>query len=236
MKELLFGGARLNSAVADFGLFVLRAFAGTSLALAHGLGKLPPTEGFMKGVTALGLPPQAAWLSGFAEFFCGLLLAIGLGTRPAALIVATNMSVAAFRQHATDPYSAGGARVSLPRRRSHVRARRRGTVQRRSGDQEIRARARIEMIVVALLLLQIASAPAAQAQDCSEAELRALGSALELMQQGDDAAMVATIDRSVARVGRKLRSPAPVARSRYSAGSRHASSRPPAVRCRFSAR
>jgi putative oxidoreductase len=104
MKDFLFGGARLNSAVADFGLFVLRAFAGTSLALAHGLGKLPPTEGFMKGVTALGLPPQAAWLSGFAEFFCGLLLAIGLGTRPAAMIIATNMSVAAFRQHATDPY------------------------------------------------------------------------------------------------------------------------------------
>jgi putative oxidoreductase len=82
----------------------LRAFAGTSLALAHGLTKLPPTEPFMKGVTALGLPPQAAWLSGFAEFFCGLLIAIGLGTRPAALIVTTNMSVAAFRQHASDPY------------------------------------------------------------------------------------------------------------------------------------
>lgn len=104
MKDFLFGGARLSSAVADLGLFGLRAFAGTSLALAHGLSKLPPSEGFMKGVTALGLPPQAAWLSGFAEFFCGLLLAIGLGTRPAALVVAANMSVAAFRQHAADPY------------------------------------------------------------------------------------------------------------------------------------
>jgi putative oxidoreductase len=104
MKDFIFGGARLNSVVGDFGLFVLRAFAGTSLALAHGLGKLPPSEQFMKGVTALGLPPQAAWLSGFAEFFCGLALAVGLGTRPAALIVAANMSMAAFRQHATDPY------------------------------------------------------------------------------------------------------------------------------------
>ena len=104
MKDFLFGGARLNSVVADLGLFVLRAFAGTSLALAHGLGKLPPSEGFMKGVEALGLPPQAAWLSGFAEFFCGLAVAVGLATRPAALIVAGNMSMAAFRQHASDPY------------------------------------------------------------------------------------------------------------------------------------
>ena len=53
------------------------------------------------------------------------------------------------------------------------------------------------MIVVALLLLQIASAHAAQAQDCSDAELKALSSALELMQQGDEAAMVGTIEGSL---------------------------------------
>ena len=104
MRDFLFGGARLNSIVGDLGLFVLRAFAGTSLALAHGLGKVPPSEQFMKGVESLGLPAQAAYLSALAEFGCGLLLAIGLATRPAALVIAGNMSVAAFGQHANDPY------------------------------------------------------------------------------------------------------------------------------------
>ena len=53
------------------------------------------------------------------------------------------------------------------------------------------------MITVALFLLQIASAQAAQAQDCSDAELKALSSALDLMQQGDEAAMVGTIEGSL---------------------------------------
>jgi putative oxidoreductase len=104
MKVLLFGGAKLNSAVGDLGLLILRVLAGVSLALAHGLGKLPPSEGFMSGVAALGLPPQAAWLSGFAETAGGFALAAGLMTRPAALLIAINLSVAAFLQHANDPW------------------------------------------------------------------------------------------------------------------------------------
>ena len=104
MRKLLFGGARLDSAVGDLGLLILRVFAGISLALAHGLGKLPPSEGFMKGVQDLGIPAQAAWLSGFAETFGGLALAAGFMTRPAALLIAINLSVAAFLRHANDPY------------------------------------------------------------------------------------------------------------------------------------
>jgi len=104
MKDFLFGGARINSVLGDFGLLVLRAFAGTSIALAHGLGKLPPSEGFMKGVASLGLPAESAWLSGFAEFFGGLALAAGLLTRPAAFLIICNLSVAAFMQHKSDPY------------------------------------------------------------------------------------------------------------------------------------
>lgn len=104
MKDFLFGGAKLNSAVGDFGLLLLRVFAGLSLALAHGMGKLPPSPQFMSGVERLGLPGEAAWLSAFAETVGGLALAAGLLTRPAALFIVGNLSVAGFLQHAADPY------------------------------------------------------------------------------------------------------------------------------------
>lgn len=104
MRELLFGTVRLNSVVGDVGLLVLRVFAGVSLVLAHGLSKLPPDPGFMQGVAALGLPAWSAWLSGFAETFGGTSLAAGFMTRPAALAIVFNLSVAGFLRHAADPY------------------------------------------------------------------------------------------------------------------------------------
>jgi putative oxidoreductase len=104
MKDFFFGGARLNSWLGDLGLLILRVFAGLSLALAHGMGKLPPSSQFMSGVEKLGFPAQAAWLSAFAEVFGGLALAAGLLTRPSALLIAINLSVAGFLQHAADPY------------------------------------------------------------------------------------------------------------------------------------
>jgi len=104
MKELIFGGVRLGSVAGDFGILILRVFAGLSLALAHGLAKLPPPPGFVAGVEALGFPPQAAWLSTFAETVGGLALAAGLATRPAALAIAMNLSVAGFLRHANDEY------------------------------------------------------------------------------------------------------------------------------------
>jgi putative oxidoreductase len=104
MKDFVFGGARLDSAAGDAGLLILRVLSGLSLALAHGLSKLPPSAQFMSGVAALGLPGQMAWLSGFAETFGGLALAAGVATRPAAALIALNMSVAAFLQHANDPW------------------------------------------------------------------------------------------------------------------------------------
>jgi putative oxidoreductase len=104
LKHLVFGTALFSSVSGDVGLLVLRMFAGLSLALAHGMAKLPPSTRFMAGVEGLGLPSWAAWLSGFAETFGGLALAAGLGTRLSALIVMCNMSVAAFLQHRADPY------------------------------------------------------------------------------------------------------------------------------------
>jgi putative oxidoreductase len=132
MKDLLFGGARFNSIAGDVGLLVVRVFAGLALALGHGLGKLPPSPQFQSAVEGLGPPPQMAWLSGIAETIGGLGLAAGLATRVMGLIVAGNMSVAVFLQHANDPFGrkelaamflavavlflfAGGGRFSLDR-------------------------------------------------------------------------------------------------------------------------
>ena len=53
------------------------------------------------------------------------------------------------------------------------------------------------MIVVALFVLQIALAASAPLVDCSGAELEALDDAVELMQHGDDSAMVAAVERVV---------------------------------------
>lgn len=99
-------GAEPRSGRADAGLVILRVFAGLALALAHGLGKIPPSEGFVGMIGGLGLPAPGllAWGSGFAEFVCGLLLAIGLLTRPAALFIVINMTVAVVFAHAGDSF------------------------------------------------------------------------------------------------------------------------------------
>jgi putative oxidoreductase len=100
------GGVGGASAVADAGLLVLRLMAGLALAFAHGINKIPPTEGFIGGVEALGfpLPVFFAWSAGIAEFLGGLCLAIGLLTRPASLLIAFTMAVAFFLRHADDPF------------------------------------------------------------------------------------------------------------------------------------
>lgn len=90
----------------DLSLTALRAFAGLSMALAHGLGKIPPSEKFLESVAALGFPAPEffARAAGYAEFYGGLLLAAGLLTRPASLFIAFTMIVAVFGRHAGDPY------------------------------------------------------------------------------------------------------------------------------------
>jgi putative oxidoreductase len=107
MRALLFGGRGAASRPGDLGLLVLRVFVGAALALAHGLGKIPPPARFVDGVAALGFPAPLvfAWAAALSEFLGGLLLALGLLTRPSALFVAFTMAVAAFGRHAADPFS-----------------------------------------------------------------------------------------------------------------------------------
>ena len=95
---VLIGGEGGASARADAGLLVLRVFVGLGLALGHGMGKMPPSERFIGGVAGMGFPAPAlfGWAAGLAEFAGGLLLALGLLTRPSAFFILPTMLVAAF--------------------------------------------------------------------------------------------------------------------------------------------
>lgn len=91
----------------DLATTLLRAFIGFSMAFAHGLGKMPPSEQLIGGVEAMGFPAPAlfAWAASLAEFIGGILIAIGLATRPAAASLAFTMVIAAFVAHAADPFA-----------------------------------------------------------------------------------------------------------------------------------
>ncbi|MEM8875023.1 MAG: DoxX family protein [Planctomycetota bacterium] len=107
MKKLipiLFGGAGASTLLGDVGLAILRVGTGLLIA-AHGLPKIPPSEGFIGMVEGLGFPAPAlaAWGAGITELVGGVLLALGLLTRPVALALVGNMAVAAFLAHADDP-------------------------------------------------------------------------------------------------------------------------------------
>jgi putative oxidoreductase len=106
MRSLLFGGVKGSSRMFDFGLLPLRVCAGLALALAHGLQKVPPTPQFVEHVAGFGFPVPGlfAWAAAFAEVGGGILLALGLLTRPAAFLILCNMVVAFVFAHAQDPF------------------------------------------------------------------------------------------------------------------------------------
>jgi len=67
-------------------------------------GKVPPQEGFVGRVGGMGFPAPLlfAWLAAFAEFAGGILIAIGLLTRPISLLVFLHFVVVVFVAHAGD--------------------------------------------------------------------------------------------------------------------------------------
>lgn len=107
LRKFFFGSAGTGSQAGDFGLLLLRLGAGLALAFAHGMGKLPPAERFISGIQEMGFPAPAAfaWAASLSEFAGGLLVAIGLATRPAALFALVTMSVAFFIRHGADDFS-----------------------------------------------------------------------------------------------------------------------------------
>lgn len=98
--------ARSTDRQRDVGLLLLRLWFGLVLALGHGLPKLGKLDGFIAGVAKMGLPLPSvmAYLAITAELLGGLMLAVGLLTRLAALPVIGTMLVAAFVTHASDPW------------------------------------------------------------------------------------------------------------------------------------
>lgn len=97
---------RVLSSDAGLAAFILRVPTGLILA-AHGSQKLFGAfggyglEGTGQWMASIGLEPGMlmAFLAGSAEFFGGLALALGLLTRPAALLTAFTMLVAIFSVH-----------------------------------------------------------------------------------------------------------------------------------------
>ncbi len=107
LGQILFGGTVIPGWAANVGLFVLRTVTGLALAFGHGLGKLPPSERFIAGVTEMGFPAPAlfAWAAGLSELAGGILLALGLATRPSSFFIMVTMLVALLIRHAPDPFA-----------------------------------------------------------------------------------------------------------------------------------
>jgi len=96
-----------GTATRDVELLILRVAFGASLSLTHGRVKLLAPARFIDGLTTRGfpLPLFFGWAAILSEFAGGLLLAIGLLTRPAATFVLITLGVAAFDFHAADPFA-----------------------------------------------------------------------------------------------------------------------------------
>ena len=105
-RNLLLSAGPVSDTFGSSGLLLARLYAGTTMAVAHGIKKLPPAPEFVEGVGRLGfpLPELFAWAATGAELAGGVCIALGLLTRPAALATAFTMAVAGFLRHADDPF------------------------------------------------------------------------------------------------------------------------------------
>ena len=106
MKNFLFKVTPESSLPLELSLFLPRVFIGLTMALTHGLGKLPPPEGLLAGVEGMGFPAPVvfAWAAALAEFLGGSFIALGFLTRPSAIFLAFTMFVAAFVAHGADTF------------------------------------------------------------------------------------------------------------------------------------
>ncbi|SFI82409.1 putative oxidoreductase [Planctomicrobium piriforme] len=96
----------INAWLQSIGLLILRVSFGTMMLAGHGLDKLlhfgqksgtfPDPLG-ISSIFSLGLAT-------FAEFFCSILVILGLGTRFAAIPLVVTMLVAAVNHHAADEW------------------------------------------------------------------------------------------------------------------------------------
>lgn len=91
----------------DLGLLILRVSSGGTMLLGHGMGKLTTfSERAASFPDPIGIGSTASLsLAVFGEVVCALLVALGLGTRLAAVPAAITMLVAAFVIHGADPFA-----------------------------------------------------------------------------------------------------------------------------------
>jgi len=100
----------------SIGLLILRLGFGGYM-MTHGWGKLQMVlDGKLDSFgDPIGMGSATSLiLSTGAEFFCALLVLIGLGTRFAAIPVAFTMAVAAFVVHRGDPWTLGAGASKQP--------------------------------------------------------------------------------------------------------------------------
>jgi len=100
----------------DLGKFLLRATLAI-LIFFHGFSKLRHgIEPIVGMIAKAGLPPAIAYLVYFGEVLAPVLVLVGVWTRPAALAIAVNMTIAILLVHTSQFFTlteAGGWALEL---------------------------------------------------------------------------------------------------------------------------
>jgi putative oxidoreductase len=105
MKRLFHTGT--PEGLMDLAVLVMRIAVAAAM-ITHGYPKLERLleGGEIQFGDPIGLGPAVTLVMAvFAEFFCSILIAIGLGTRLATVPLMVTMAVAAFVAHGSDPFS-----------------------------------------------------------------------------------------------------------------------------------
>lgn len=99
----------------DFALLILRVWLGLTMAVNHGWGKLVNFGDMAtKFADPLGVGPTVSLsLAVFAEVVCAVLLALGLFTRFAAVVLTVLMAVAFFVAHDAKLSGPGNGEVAF---------------------------------------------------------------------------------------------------------------------------
>lgn len=114
IKAFLLGGNQQNSISHNIGFFLLRFFVGLALCTVFEKffpknGIWGPQEWFIQDTANMGFPFPTffAWVAVLSEFFGGILLMIGVFTRPAAVLNVLVTFTSTFIYHKGDIGKAG---------------------------------------------------------------------------------------------------------------------------------
>ena len=108
IKSSLFESRGFSSKLSNVAWLLLRLHIGLSVAINAGIPKVrvfPAADWFIEQVAELGFPFAPIWAFGAAwlEVLGGIMVAVGLLTRPFALLLAVHFGVAAFLYHKAFP-------------------------------------------------------------------------------------------------------------------------------------